>query len=277
MGTRPGAGDPAALVGIAERLEEAGADGVVVSDHVLIGPNVDRYPWGDFPFPPEAPWLEPLTVLTAIAARTTRHQAHDRHPHRAAAPGAAAGQDDRHARPSSPRGASSSAPARGGRPRSSRRRASTRPPRDAMLTDTIAACRVLWRDAPAIVRVADGVVRRRVVRAAADARPAGRRCCSRARSRGATSAASSSWATAGSRSWERPSTTSPPARRCSATRSSQPAATRRRCASGCRCRSCAATSPPPSPAPTPRSPPVPPTSASRGAPSATTASTSWRR
>jgi probable F420-dependent oxidoreductase len=72
MGTRPGAGDPATLVAIAERLEAAGADGVVVSDHVLIGPHVDRYPWGDFPFPPEAPWLEPLTVLTAIAARTSR-------------------------------------------------------------------------------------------------------------------------------------------------------------------------------------------------------------
>jgi probable F420-dependent oxidoreductase len=72
MGTRPGAGDPRALVDIAQRLEAAGADGVIVSDHVLIGPHVDRYPWGDFPFPPEAPWLEPLTVLTAIAARTTR-------------------------------------------------------------------------------------------------------------------------------------------------------------------------------------------------------------
>ena len=72
MGTRPGAGDPRALVDIARRLEEAGADGVIVSDHVLIGPRTDRYPWGDFPFPPEAPWLEPLTVLTAIAAATDR-------------------------------------------------------------------------------------------------------------------------------------------------------------------------------------------------------------
>ena len=72
MGTRPGAGDPRELVRIAVALEEAGAGGVVVSDHVLIGPRTDRYPWGDFPFPPEAPWLEPLTVLTAIAAATER-------------------------------------------------------------------------------------------------------------------------------------------------------------------------------------------------------------
>jgi probable F420-dependent oxidoreductase len=72
MGTRPGAGDPRELVRIAGALEDAGAGGVVVSDHVLIGPRTDLYPWGDFPFPPEAPWLEPLTVLTAIAAVTER-------------------------------------------------------------------------------------------------------------------------------------------------------------------------------------------------------------
>lgn len=72
MGTRAGAGHPRVLVEIAEQLEHAGADGVIVSDHVLIGPRTDRYPWGDFPFPPEAPWLEPLTVLTAVAARTSR-------------------------------------------------------------------------------------------------------------------------------------------------------------------------------------------------------------
>ena len=72
MGTRPGAGDPRELVRISCSLEEAGAGGVVVSDHVLIGPRTDLYPWGDFPFPPEAPWLEPLTVLTAIAAATER-------------------------------------------------------------------------------------------------------------------------------------------------------------------------------------------------------------
>jgi probable F420-dependent oxidoreductase len=70
-GTRPGAGDPRALVELACRLEAAGVDGVVITDHVLMGPNTDRYAWGPFPFPPEAPWLEPLTVLTAIAARTT--------------------------------------------------------------------------------------------------------------------------------------------------------------------------------------------------------------
>jgi probable F420-dependent oxidoreductase len=71
-GTNAGAGDPRLLVELATRAEAAGVDGVVVSDHVLIGERTDRYPWGRFPYGPEAPWLEPLTVLTAIATATTR-------------------------------------------------------------------------------------------------------------------------------------------------------------------------------------------------------------
>ena len=71
-GSNAGAGDPSTLVTIAEQVEAAGWDGVIISDHVLIGAHTDRYPWGPFPFGPEAPWLEPLTVLTAIVARTPR-------------------------------------------------------------------------------------------------------------------------------------------------------------------------------------------------------------
>jgi probable F420-dependent oxidoreductase len=71
-GTREGAGDPQALVEIGRQVEAAGLDGVVISDHVLMGNRTDRYQWGPFPFPSEAPWLEPLTVLTAMAAVTER-------------------------------------------------------------------------------------------------------------------------------------------------------------------------------------------------------------
>ncbi|HLM63231.1 MAG TPA: TIGR03619 family F420-dependent LLM class oxidoreductase [Acidimicrobiales bacterium] len=71
-GTAPGAGEPRALVRIGRAVEHAGLDGVVISDHVTIGPRLDRYPWGPFPFPADAPWPEPLTVLTAIAAATER-------------------------------------------------------------------------------------------------------------------------------------------------------------------------------------------------------------
>jgi len=72
VGTHLGGDDPGALVDLSRRLEDAGADGVVLADHVLLGKHVDRYPWGSFPFPSNAPWLEPLTLLTAIAVATER-------------------------------------------------------------------------------------------------------------------------------------------------------------------------------------------------------------
>jgi probable F420-dependent oxidoreductase len=72
VGTRLRAGGPRVIVDLARRAEDAGADGIVLSDHVVLGPRLDRYPWGTFPFPPDAPWLEPLTMLTAIAAVTER-------------------------------------------------------------------------------------------------------------------------------------------------------------------------------------------------------------
>ena len=71
-GTNAGAGDPRTLVDLAVSAEAAGVDGVIMTDHVLIGDRTDRYPWGEFPYPPDAPWLEPLTVLTAIATATER-------------------------------------------------------------------------------------------------------------------------------------------------------------------------------------------------------------
>ena len=37
-----------------------------------MGPRTDRYPFGTFPYPPEEPWPEPLTLLAAMAAVTER-------------------------------------------------------------------------------------------------------------------------------------------------------------------------------------------------------------
>jgi probable F420-dependent oxidoreductase len=45
---------------------------LIVSDHVVLGPDVADYPWGTFPTGPDGAWLEPLTVLTAVAAVTSR-------------------------------------------------------------------------------------------------------------------------------------------------------------------------------------------------------------
>ena len=71
IAAEPGS-DPVSLIETARRAETAGFSAVSISDHVVMGAHADRYPWGDFAFPPEAPWFEPLSVLTAIAAATTR-------------------------------------------------------------------------------------------------------------------------------------------------------------------------------------------------------------
>lgn len=51
--------------------EDAGIARVVVVDHVVMGANTDAYRWGRFPTGPDAPWLEPLTVLAGLAAATS--------------------------------------------------------------------------------------------------------------------------------------------------------------------------------------------------------------
>jgi len=60
------------VVDLARQAEAAGIDSVIVPDHVVMSDRTDRYAWGPFPFPIETPWLEPLTVLAAISAATTR-------------------------------------------------------------------------------------------------------------------------------------------------------------------------------------------------------------
>jgi probable F420-dependent oxidoreductase len=60
------------IVDLARGAEAAGVDTLIVPDHVVMGERTDRYAWGPFPFPVDAPWLEPLTVLAAIAAATRR-------------------------------------------------------------------------------------------------------------------------------------------------------------------------------------------------------------
>jgi probable F420-dependent oxidoreductase len=60
------------ILDLARAADDAGIDRIVVVDHVVMGPHTENYVWGTFPVPPDAPWLEPLTVLSAIAAVTTR-------------------------------------------------------------------------------------------------------------------------------------------------------------------------------------------------------------
>jgi probable F420-dependent oxidoreductase len=58
------------MVHAARIAEQAGIDQVVFQDHVVMGENTDKYPFGDFPLPPEAPWLEPMMLMSAVAAAT---------------------------------------------------------------------------------------------------------------------------------------------------------------------------------------------------------------
>ena len=72
--------DWAATLALARAMDTAGVDRVVVSDHVVFGEDTDAYgdprlggiTGGRQPTGPDGQWLEPLTVLTAIAATTTR-------------------------------------------------------------------------------------------------------------------------------------------------------------------------------------------------------------
>jgi probable F420-dependent oxidoreductase len=68
------------VVDRARAADEVGVDQVVVSDHVVFGENLEAYArpelggseGGKQPTGPDGHWLEPLTVLTYVAARTER-------------------------------------------------------------------------------------------------------------------------------------------------------------------------------------------------------------
>jgi len=65
-------GEFAPVVDLARRAEAAGIDQVSITDHVVMGENIDKYPYGPFPAPLDYPWFEPITVLAAIAGGTER-------------------------------------------------------------------------------------------------------------------------------------------------------------------------------------------------------------
>ncbi len=60
------------FVDLARMADDAGIDRLVLVDHVVMGPHTDAYRWGRFPTPPDGDWLEPMTMLAAVAAATTR-------------------------------------------------------------------------------------------------------------------------------------------------------------------------------------------------------------
>ena len=72
--------DWGSTLALGRAMDLAGVDRVVVSDHVVFGENSDAYAnpalggiaGGRQPTGPAGQWLAPLTVLTALAAQTTR-------------------------------------------------------------------------------------------------------------------------------------------------------------------------------------------------------------
>jgi probable F420-dependent oxidoreductase len=66
------ASDWGAMLARARIADEVGIDRLIVSDHVVLGERLDRYPRGRFHTAPSGQWLEPLTTLSVVAGLTTR-------------------------------------------------------------------------------------------------------------------------------------------------------------------------------------------------------------
>ena len=65
-------GDFAPVPELVRIADKKGVDLVSLTDHVVMGENVQNYPYGRFPAPLDFPWYEPLTVLSVLAGVTQR-------------------------------------------------------------------------------------------------------------------------------------------------------------------------------------------------------------
>lgn len=63
-------GDPRTIAPVIQEAEQAGFDQIVITDHVVMGERLDRYPYGNFLTPSDHPWLEPIVTLSVIAGQT---------------------------------------------------------------------------------------------------------------------------------------------------------------------------------------------------------------
>lgn len=65
-------GDLASVIPLIQLADRKGVDQLTLSDHVIMSEATDKYPYGPFPAPPDSPWFEPMVLLGAVAAATTR-------------------------------------------------------------------------------------------------------------------------------------------------------------------------------------------------------------
>lgn len=65
-------GDVTKVVELARVADEKGVDWVNITDHVIMGEMIDKYPYGKFPLPLDFCWWEPIATLSAMAIVTKR-------------------------------------------------------------------------------------------------------------------------------------------------------------------------------------------------------------
>lgn len=141
------------LLDLASAAEDAGIDRVAMVDHVVMGRDMSQYHWAEVSMPSDLPWLEPLSILGAIAGRTstlrltTRILVAPLRPATLLAKTAATLDVLSNGRLDLGVGT-------GWQREEYEAQGLDFSQRGQMLSDTIAACRVLWRDLPAEFRSA---------------------------------------------------------------------------------------------------------------------------
>ena len=68
----PDGEDLSVCIDVARAADQAGIHSITFGDHLLIGQNVEAYPYGQFMHASTSAWLEPLTTLAAMAAVTKK-------------------------------------------------------------------------------------------------------------------------------------------------------------------------------------------------------------
>lgn len=139
------------LLDLARAAEGAGAHRVAAVDHVVMGRDSSQYVWADVTIPPELPWIEPLALLTAIAATTTTLRLSTRILVAPLRPASLLAKTTATLDVLSG-GRLDLGVGTGWQREEYQAQGLDFADRGQLLTDTIAACRVLWRDLPATFR-----------------------------------------------------------------------------------------------------------------------------
>ncbi len=63
-------GDFTRVIDVVKEADALGIGQMSITDHVVMSDRTDRYPYGDFPVPPEYDWFEPMTTMAVIAGAT---------------------------------------------------------------------------------------------------------------------------------------------------------------------------------------------------------------